>query len=156
MVPNTGSKIGPAWIHSVAVPCESFGPDPFVIGAFIFPVGSVPRVSPPSGTVELNRTSSVNLTCVVDGQPGVHVEWYKNRRRIPAPPMSQIHRTLYGNGSVRSELTLSRVKYKDRGSIISCSAWYPTLSINSTRNILLLVHGRTPRDFQSPFPPTDS
>lgn len=105
-----------------------------------FVVGSVPRVSPPSGTVELNRTSSVNLTCLVSGQAGVHMEWYKNRRHIPA--LSQIRRIRYANDSVKSVLTLNRVKYKDRGSIISCSAWYPTLSINSTRNILLLVHGR--------------
>ena len=98
-------------------------------------------MSPPSETVELNRTSSVNLTCLVSGQSGVQMEWYKNRRLIPAPPLSQIHRTRYANGSVRSVLTLNRVKYKNSGSIISCSAWYPTLSINSTRNIHLLVHG---------------
>lgn len=105
-------------------------------------VGSVPRVSPPSGTVELNRTSSVNLTCFVNGQAGVHIEWYKNRRHIPAPLLSHVQRIRYGNGSMKSVLTLNRVKYKDRGSIISCSAWYPTLAINSTRNILLLVHGK--------------
>ena len=97
-------------------------------------------MSPPSGTVELNRTSSVNLTCLVSGQAGVHMEWYKNRRHIPA--LSQIRRIRYANDSVKSVLTLNRVKYKDRGSIISCSAWYPTLAINSTRNVLLLVHGR--------------
>ena len=106
-----------------------------------FLVGSVPEVSPPSETVELNRTSSVNLTCLVSGQPGAHMEWYKNGFRIPDFPLSMIHRTQYGNGSVRSLLTLKRVKYRDRGSIVSCSAWYPSLSINSTRNIHLLVHG---------------
>ena len=108
---------------------------------FYFLVGSVPEVSPPSETVELNRTSSVNLTCIVSGQPGVHVEWYKSGLRIPDPPLSIFHRTQYGNGSVRSVLTLKRVKYRDRGSILSCTAWYPSLSINSTRNIHLLVHG---------------
>ena len=106
-----------------------------------FLAGSIPLVSPPSETVKLNRTSSVNLTCIVSGQPGFHLNWYKNRVVIPRPPLSQIHRTLYVNGSVKSVLTLNRVKYRDRGSIISCSAWYPTLSINSTRNIHLLVHG---------------
>ena len=108
-----------------------------------FLVGSIPLVSPPSETVKLNRTSSVNLTCIVSGQPGFRMNWYKNRNVIPPLPLSQIHRTPYVNGSVKSVLTLNRVKYKDRRSIISCSAWYPTLSINSTRNIHLLVHGNT-------------
>ncbi|KAL9950767.1 hypothetical protein ACROYT_G043325 [Oculina patagonica] len=106
--------------------------------------GSVPEVSPPSETVELNRTSSVNLTCLVSGQPGAHMEWYKNGLRILDPPLSIIHRTQFGNGSVRSVLTLERVKYRDRGSIVSCTAWYPSLSINSTRNIHLLVHAPRP------------
>lgn len=98
-------------------------------------------MSPPSETVELNRTSSVNLTCLVSGQPGAQMEWYKNGLRIPDPPLSLIHRTQYGNGTVKSVLTLKSVKYRDRGSIVSCTAWYPSLSINSTRNIHLLVHG---------------
>ena len=94
----------------------------------------------------LNRTNSVNLTCLVTGQAGAHVEWYKNRQRLLPPPFSQIHSTPYRNGSVESVLTLSKVKYRDRGSIMSCSAWYPTLSINSTRNVLLLVHGKLIED----------
>ena len=69
------------------------------------------------------------------------MEWYKNGLRVPDPPLSIIQRTQYGNGSVKSVLTLKRVKYRDRGSTVSCTAWYPSLSINSTRNIHLLVHG---------------
>ena len=69
------------------------------------------------------------------------MEWYKNGLRIPDPSLSIIQRTQYGNGSVKSVLTLKRVKYRDRGSVVSCTAWYTSLSINSTRNIHLLVHG---------------
>lgn len=111
-----------------------------------FHAGSVPRVSPPSGTVALNRTSSVNLTCLVTGQAGARVEWYKNRQRLLRPPFSPIRSIRYGNGSVESVLTLSKVKYRDRGTIMSCSAWYPSLAINSTRNVLLLVHGKLTED----------
>ena len=70
------------------------------------------------------------------------MEWYKNGLRIPDPSLSIIQRTQYGNGSVKSVLTLKRVNYRDRGSIVSCRAWYPSLSISSTRNIHLLVHGK--------------
>lgn len=129
-----------------------FNPIAFPVGGYIcmrveiyecLPTeGSVPRVSPPSGTVELNRTSSVNLTCHVTGQPVAHVEWYRNRQRILPSPL--IRRIQYGNGSIESVLTLKKVKYRDRGTIISCSAWYPTLPINSTRNVLLLVHAPRP------------
>ena len=104
-------------------------------------------MSPPSGTVELNRTSSVNLTCHVTGQPVAHVEWYRNRQRILPSPL--IRRIQYGNGSIESVLTLKKVKYRDRGTIISCSAWYPTLPINSTRNVLLLVHGKHVEDLSA-------
>lgn len=104
---------------------------------FFFHPGSVPVVDPPSETVELNRTSSVNLTCLVSGQPGADMEWYRNGLVIPSPPPAAVLR----NGSVKSVLMLSRVKYKDRGSVLSCTAWYPGLPINATRNIHLLVHG---------------
>lgn len=94
-------------------------------------------MNPPSETVELNRTSSVNLTCMVSGQPGAHMEWYKNGLRIPYPTPA----ITFVNGSAKSVLMVSRVKYKDRGSVVSCTAWYPGLPINATRNIHLLVHG---------------
>ena len=103
-------------------------------------VGSVPSVSPPSETVELNRTSSVNLTCMVSGQAGLKMVWLKNG--VSSLPQSDIYRSQYANGSVMSLLTLKHVKYKDRGTVFSCTAWYSSLSINSTRNVHLLVHGR--------------
>ncbi|XP_048581791.1 uncharacterized protein LOC5519041 isoform X1 [Nematostella vectensis] len=113
--------------------------------------GSVPDVSPPGATFKVNRTSDLNLTCQVSGQQGAMSTWLKNGIPLAAPYLSSssqlapvlpdvtVNTQNFGNGTTLSHLSLRNIKYRDSGSVISCTAGYPDVAINTSRNVHVFV-----------------
>lgn len=110
---------------------------------FCFAAGSVPTVSPPGATYKINRTSSLNVSCLLSGQENLEYTWMKNGMAVMNTSTQTIHSWQFSNGTTLSILSLRNIKYHDSGSVISCTAWYPGLSINTSRNVHVFVNGKS-------------
>ncbi|XP_031559855.1 adhesion G protein-coupled receptor L3-like isoform X2 [Actinia tenebrosa] len=106
--------------------------------------GSVPQVSPPGASYKVNRTSPLNVTCLLSGQEGFDYTWMRNGIPVVNSNTQTIYRQIFSNGTTLSTLRLQYIKYQDSGSVISCTAWYPGLAINTSRNVHVFVNAPRP------------
>ncbi|KAK3727870.1 hypothetical protein QZH41_010595 [Actinostola sp. cb2023] len=107
-------------------------------------IGSVPIVSPHGSSYKVNRTSSLNISCLLSGQENFAFMWMKNGIAVGNTNLQAIRRWKFTNGTTLSILSLRDIKYRDSGSVISCTAWYPGLSINTSRNVHVFVNAPRP------------
>jgi len=99
-------------------------------------------VLPPGATYKVNRTESLNISCLLSGQENLEYTWMKNGMAVMNTSTQEIQSQRFSNGSTLSILSLRNIKYRDSGSVISCTAWYPGLSINTSRNVHVFVNGK--------------